>query len=60
MNRDEVAKLTKILQTLSGELDALRVAGAEIPAVTQNALRMKGTLHALQVQFADLLPREES
>ena len=60
MITQEVVEIARLLTTLSGDLDDLAKAGARIPAVTQNAMRMKGTLQALQSQFADLLPAEEA
>ncbi|MDF1554225.1 MAG: hypothetical protein P1P84_14235 [Deferrisomatales bacterium] len=58
MSTKEVVEIARILTTLSGNLDALAKAGAGVPAVTQNAIRMRGTLQALQSQFADLFPVE--
>jgi hypothetical protein len=60
MNRDKVVEIARILQTLSGALESLEKAGAGIPALTQNAIRMKGTLQAIETQFDELLPGEEA
>ncbi len=60
MSTNEVVEIARLLTTLSGNLDSLAKAGAGIPAVTQNTIRMKGTLQALQSQFADLLPCKEA
>jgi hypothetical protein len=59
MSRDKIEEIARILQTLSDALDSLAAAGTGMPAVTQNATRMRGTLQALQDQFADLLPAEK-
>ena len=58
MTPERVVEIAQVLRTLSGALDSLEQAGADIPAVTRNAVRMRGTLKALEDQFAELLPGE--
>jgi len=53
------ARIGAILETLGRDLDALKEAGRGVPAVERNVVRMRGTLRALQVQFADLDPRSK-
>lgn len=50
------ARIAALLEALGRDLEALKEAGAGVPAVERNAVRMQGTLRALQVQFADLDP----
>ncbi len=54
MSADKVAEVSRILEALSRDLDALERAAGEIPAVERNVVRMRGTLRALEIQFADL------
>jgi len=54
MSADKVAEVSRILETLARDLDALERAAGEIPAVERNVARMRGTLRALEIQFADL------
>lgn len=45
------ARIAALLEALGRDLEALKEAGAGVPAVERNAVRMQGTLRALQVQF---------
>lgn len=54
MNTAEIKKIAGILDALSKELDSLEDAGKGIPAVEKNAVRMRGALRQLKVQFSDL------
>ncbi|MHB8763628.1 MAG: hypothetical protein ACYDA8_04705 [Deferrisomatales bacterium] len=49
-----VHRIALALETLARDLDALQAAGQGIPAVEKNAVRMRGALRQLEVQFADL------
>ena len=49
-----VSKVTRALEAIAQGLRELEAAGAGIPAVEKNAVRMKGALRQLEVQFADL------
>ncbi len=49
-------RIAAMLEVLGRDLDALEEAGRDVPAVERNVVRMRGTLRALQVQFADLEP----
>jgi hypothetical protein len=51
---ESVPKITLALEALARDLDALAAAGAGIPAVEKNAVRMRGALRQLEVQFTDL------
>lgn len=51
---EAVHRVATILKSLAGELDNLQEAGRGIPAVEKNAVRMRGSLRQLEVQFADL------
>lgn len=48
------AHIAALLEVLRRDLEALEEAGEGVPAVERNAVRMQGTLRALEVQFADL------
>ena len=48
-------RVADILDGLSQNLQDLQSVGGDIPAVERNAVRMRGTLRALQVQFEDLV-----
>ncbi len=54
MSADEVAEIVRILNALSRNLEALERVGGEIPSVERNAVRLRGTLRALEIQFEDL------
>ncbi|GAB4261350.1 MAG: hypothetical protein Kow0092_10850 [Deferrisomatales bacterium] len=54
MNVEQVTEIARALQALSRDLEELERAGAEIPTVVKNAVRLRGTLRALEVQFRDL------
>lgn len=54
MNTADVKKIAGIIDALSKELDELQEAGKGIPAVEKNAVRMRGALRQLMVQFSDL------
>ncbi|MHB8764541.1 MAG: hypothetical protein ACYDA8_09445 [Deferrisomatales bacterium] len=49
-----VGEIAGALAGVRRELEALEAAGHGIPAVEKNVLRLRGTLRALEVQFADL------
>jgi len=48
------ASIAKVLDDMVRDLTALESAGKGIPAVERNAIRLRGTLSALQIQFGDL------
>jgi hypothetical protein len=52
-------RVAELLNALSRDLLALQEVGGAIPAVERNVVRMRGTLHALRVQFGDLAPSGE-
>lgn len=54
MDRSQVERIAKALEAIRRSLEELAQAGEGIPAVEKNALRMKGTLRSLEVQFNDL------
>jgi hypothetical protein len=49
------ARIAKALEALAQDLDELHAAGAQVPAVERNTMRLRGTLRALQIQFEDLV-----
>ncbi len=49
-----VQRIAGILENLSREVDALAEAGSGIPAVERNAVRLRGALQTLEIQFVDL------
>jgi hypothetical protein len=49
------ARIAKALEALARGLDELQAAGAQVPAVERNTVRLRGTLRALQIQFEDLV-----
>ena len=51
---EAVRRVAGVLRSLSKDLDALTEAGRGIPAVEKNAVRMRGALRQLEVQFGDL------
>jgi hypothetical protein len=51
---EAVRKIARVLEALSKDLDALKEAGRGIPAVEKNAVRMRGSLRQLEIQFGDL------
>lgn len=51
---EAVGKIARVLEALSRDLDSLTEAGRGIPAVEKNAVRMRGALRQLEVQFGDL------
>jgi len=51
---DTIRKVAGVLRSLAENLDALTEAGRGIPAVEKNAVRMRGSLRQLEVQFGDL------
>ena len=51
---EAIHTITLALEALARYLDALQAAGRGIPAVEKNAVRMRGALRQLEVQFADL------
>jgi hypothetical protein len=51
---EAVRKIARVLESLSQDLDSLKEAGRGIPAVEKNAVRMRGALRQLEIQFADL------
>lgn len=51
---EAIHTITLALEALARDLDALQAAGLGIPAVEKNAVRMRGALRQLEVQFADL------
>lgn len=53
-DRESVRQIALAVATLAKDLDALEAAGPDIPAVVKNAVRMRGALRQLEVQFADL------
>lgn len=57
---EQVAAVSRILEALSRNLDALERTGEDIPAVQKNAVRMRGTLRALEIQFSDLAAVHET
>lgn len=50
----QVERLARLIETLGQNLDALEEAGQGVPAVKKNAVRMRGALRQLEVQFCDL------
>ncbi len=54
MSQVDVKKIAEILAELAKELDNLEKAGQGLPTVVKNAVRMKGALRQLEVQFGDL------
>ena len=53
-DNEKVAKLAELIKTLGDDLARLEEAGKGIPSVVKNAVRMKGALRQLEVQFVDL------
>lgn len=51
---EAVRKIARVLESLAKDLDTLQEAGRDIPAVEKNAVRMRGALRQLEVQFGDL------
>jgi hypothetical protein len=51
---ETVHQIALALEALARDLDTLQEAGRGIPAVEKNAVRMRGALRQLEVQFADL------
>lgn len=54
MEAQKVTQVARSLEALARDLDALEQAGGGIPAVERNVVRLRGTLRALEIQFADL------
>lgn len=50
----DVKSICKVLDQLKADLAALEETGKGIPAIEKNAVRMRGALRQLEVQFKDL------
>jgi len=50
----QVARIVRALEALARDLKDLEEAGQGNPAVEKNALRMRGALRTLEIQFVDL------
>jgi len=59
MSRAQIGEVAEAVKALGRDLEALAKAGRGIPAVEKNAVRLKGTLKALEDQFLDLASGEE-
>ena len=54
MSDAKSSRISEALAALARAVDELQDAGSGIPAVERNAVRLRGTLRALEVQFTDL------
>ena len=54
----QASRIARALEALSRDLEALAEAGKGVPAVERNAVRLRGSLRALRIQFDELVEPE--